>query len=181
MPILRPQMHHRRSRGCPHRPQMHHRRSRGCPHHRGLLLLLLLQQPLSSRSRRRQLLLRAAPRAIPSQQLLQLQPTSRALNCIPEWDGRVTGLPAMARPDTSVSFRVCGVAVSFPVPPYACQRTFMDAMMRALLSRQNALLESPTGTGKVRALGEFESSGCRRVVAHAPPLARRRCAYSAPP
>ena len=43
-----------------------------------------------------------------------------------------------------------GVDVAFPyASPYACQKVFVERLIEALQQRQNALLESPTGTGKV--------------------------------
>lgn len=39
--------------------------------------------------------------------------------------------------------------VDFPFPPYEVQRTYMGKVLSALDGRTNALLESPTGTGKV--------------------------------
>eukprot|EP01012_Entosiphon_sulcatum_P020257 TRINITY_DN25237_c0_g1_i1.p1 TRINITY_DN25237_c0_g1~~TRINITY_DN25237_c0_g1_i1.p1 ORF type:complete len:1030 (+),score=110.86 TRINITY_DN25237_c0_g1_i1:1913-5002(+) len=45
-----------------------------------------------------------------------------------------------------------GVAVEFPLEPYPCQIAFMDAVLVSLIERRNALLESPTGTGKTLSL-----------------------------
>jgi regulator of telomere elongation helicase 1 len=42
--------------------------------------------------------------------------------------------------------------VDFPFKPYSCQRVFMQKAMEAMHGRQNALLESPTGTGKTACL-----------------------------
>lgn len=39
--------------------------------------------------------------------------------------------------------------VDFPFPPYEVQRAYMGKVLSALDGRTNALLESPTGTGKV--------------------------------
>lgn len=73
------------------------------------------------------------------------------------------GAPA-ATPDRSLSkavvisspdarqtseFESRGVKVTFPFTPYPCQRTYIERVIEALQNRQNALLESPTGTGKV--------------------------------
>ena len=41
-----------------------------------------------------------------------------------------------------------GLRVQFPFDPYDCQLAFMDAAIHALQRGENALLESPTGTGK---------------------------------
>ncbi len=39
--------------------------------------------------------------------------------------------------------------VDFPFPPYEAQRAYMGKVLQALDGKTNALLESPTGTGKV--------------------------------
>ena len=45
--------------------------------------------------------------------------------------------------------RVRGVNVDFPHSPYDCQLVYMEKVIEALQTRKHALLESPTGTGKV--------------------------------
>jgi len=42
--------------------------------------------------------------------------------------------------------------VMFPFKPYQCQIDFMTKVVRALKNGENALLESPTGTGKTLSL-----------------------------
>ena len=42
------------------------------------------------------------------------------------------------------------VDVEFPFVPYESQKAFLSKLLETLQSAQNALLESPTGTGKVR-------------------------------
>ena len=42
--------------------------------------------------------------------------------------------------------------VPFPFSPYPAQEAYSEKMKEALLQAQNALLESPTGTGKTMAL-----------------------------
>ncbi|KDO16373.1 hypothetical protein SPRG_21993, partial [Saprolegnia parasitica CBS 223.65] len=44
--------------------------------------------------------------------------------------------------------RIAGVPVSFPFTPYESQLVYMEKVITALETKQNALLESPTGTGK---------------------------------
>lgn len=53
-------------------------------------------------------------------------------------------------PPTSLELR--GVRVHFPFKPYPCQETYMQTVLDALLRSENALLESPTGTGKTLCL-----------------------------
>ncbi|OTF75449.1 regulator of telomere elongation helicase 1-like protein, partial [Euroglyphus maynei] len=45
-----------------------------------------------------------------------------------------------------------GITVIFPFKPYDIQIDYMNAVIKALNNRQNALLESPTGTGKTLSL-----------------------------
>lgn len=45
-----------------------------------------------------------------------------------------------------------GIPVEFPHNAYPCQITFMESVLKALKNRENALLESPTGTGKTLSL-----------------------------
>jgi regulator of telomere elongation helicase 1 len=47
---------------------------------------------------------------------------------------------------------IAGVPVTFPCRPYQQQVVFMEKLMTALQNSHNALLESPTGTGKTAAL-----------------------------
>ena len=52
-----------------------------------------------------------------------------------------------------------GVEVAFPyAAPYDCQKLFVERLIDALQTQQNALLESPTGTGKV--MDRIEDSLC---------------------
>jgi regulator of telomere elongation helicase 1 len=44
------------------------------------------------------------------------------------------------------------LVIDFPFEPYPAQRTFMHLMVQALRDDSNALLESPTGTGKTMCL-----------------------------
>jgi regulator of telomere elongation helicase 1 len=52
----------------------------------------------------------------------------------------------------SQAVEVAGIPVRFPHAPYGVQLVFMDHLVRALEAGGNALLESPTGTGKTLAL-----------------------------
>ena len=45
-----------------------------------------------------------------------------------------------------------GIPVEFPHTAYPCQIAFMSNVLKALKNRENALLESPTGTGKTLSL-----------------------------
>ncbi|KAG7342144.1 helicase associated domain containing protein [Nitzschia inconspicua] len=55
-----------------------------------------------------------------------------------------------ASPPTTIELR--GVPIHFPFKPYKCQEDYMGVVLDALLRRENALLESPTGTGKTLCL-----------------------------
>ncbi|PFH31896.1 hypothetical protein BESB_023880 [Besnoitia besnoiti] len=44
------------------------------------------------------------------------------------------------------------VEIEFPFKPYPCQETFMEKVIQACVSKEHALLESPTGTGKTLCL-----------------------------
>jgi regulator of telomere elongation helicase 1 len=45
-----------------------------------------------------------------------------------------------------------GIEVEFPKEPYSCQVDYMRSAIRAITDSSNALLESPTGTGKTLSL-----------------------------
>ncbi|RYH21164.1 hypothetical protein EON65_21355 [archaeon] len=47
---------------------------------------------------------------------------------------------------------ISGVNVEFPKTPYECQVTYMQKVLQAMSTGSNALLESPTGTGKTLSL-----------------------------
>lgn len=47
---------------------------------------------------------------------------------------------------------ICGIPVSFPFEPYELQKTYMERVIESLQNNTNALLESPTGTGKTLCL-----------------------------
>lgn len=53
-------------------------------------------------------------------------------------------------PPTTIALN--GIRVHFPFKPYKCQESYMQTVMDALLKSENALLESPTGTGKTLCL-----------------------------
>ena len=52
----------------------------------------------------------------------------------------------------SYSWSYRGVSVDFPYDPYLTQKNYTERVIDAILDRNNALLESPTGTGKTLAL-----------------------------
>ncbi|CAM0881561.1 unnamed protein product [Alopecurus aequalis] len=67
-------------------------------------------------------------------------------------------------------YRIRGIDVDFPFDAYDCQITYMDRVLQSLQEGNNALLESPTGTGKTlcllcstlawrRTFGEFLRGG----------------------
>lgn len=47
---------------------------------------------------------------------------------------------------------ISGIPVSFPFEPYDVQRAYMEKVIESLQNNTNALLESPTGTGKTLSL-----------------------------
>ncbi|CEG49566.1 regulator of telomere elongation helicase 1-like isoform x2 [Plasmopara halstedii] len=51
-----------------------------------------------------------------------------------------------------VSLEICGIPVEFPFRPYDSQLVYMEKVVLSLMSKQNAILESPTGTGKTLCL-----------------------------
>lgn len=53
-------------------------------------------------------------------------------------------------PPTTVELR--GLSIHFPFQPYQCQVEYMSKVLDALFRSENALLESPTGTGKTLCL-----------------------------
>ena len=59
--------------------------------------------------------------------------------------------PAPAAPPRA-TMNIEGVAVTFPFAPYAVQTDYMRTVVKALQHCSNALLESPTGTGKTLCL-----------------------------
>ncbi|GFR40211.1 hypothetical protein Agub_g777, partial [Astrephomene gubernaculifera] len=59
--------------------------------------------------------------------------------------------PAKAERKVTV-LQIAGIPVEFPFEPYPCQRDFMESVITALQQGKNALLESPTGTGKTLCL-----------------------------
>ncbi|RKP20840.1 DNA repair helicase, partial [Rozella allomycis CSF55] len=59
-----------------------------------------------------------------------------------------TRLDSVASALSCTTFEIENITVKFPYEPYDVQRDMMKLMMQAFKSGQNALLESPTGTGK---------------------------------
>ncbi|KAJ8723007.1 hypothetical protein PYW07_004187 [Mythimna separata] len=47
---------------------------------------------------------------------------------------------------------ICGIPVTFPFEPYEVQKVYMERVIESLQNNTNALLESPTGTGKTLSL-----------------------------
>jgi hypothetical protein len=61
-------------------------------------------------------------------------------------------IATMSSEPTKTTFSIRGVDVEFPFTPYECQIAYMASVIEALQTKQNALLESPTGTGKTLCL-----------------------------
>ncbi|KAL3921915.1 MAG: hypothetical protein SGILL_002492 [Bacillariaceae sp.] len=61
-----------------------------------------------------------------------------------------TSKGSSATPPTTIELR--GIPIHFPFQPYKCQEDYMTVVLDALLRKENALLESPTGTGKTLCL-----------------------------
>ena len=55
-----------------------------------------------------------------------------------------------ASPPTTLELH--GTRIHFPFRPYKCQEAYMTKVLEALMRKENALLESPTGTGKTLCL-----------------------------
>jgi regulator of telomere elongation helicase 1 len=51
-----------------------------------------------------------------------------------------------------VNLLILDIPVSFPYPPYPVQVTYLNKVIEGLTTAKNALLESPTGTGKTMSL-----------------------------
>lgn len=49
---------------------------------------------------------------------------------------------------SETSFTYEGVTVKFPFEPYEIQKDYMRLVIDSILNGKNAMLESPTGTGK---------------------------------
>ena len=84
--------------------------------------------------------------------------SSRVRSSINETDGNVVRFsgsraPKKAAPSSN-SFSICGFHVHFPLgkTPFPSQFAVMSKVLLALNKGDNALLESPTGTGKTLAL-----------------------------
>ncbi|KAL2463124.1 RAD3-like DNA-binding helicase protein [Forsythia ovata] len=67
------------------------------------------------------------------------------------------------------TYKIRGINVDFPFEAYDCQLVYMEKVIQSLQTRCNALLESPTGTGKTlcllcatlawrKSLGDFSTS-----------------------
>lgn len=50
------------------------------------------------------------------------------------------------------TYHIRGVSVEFPYDAYECQLAYMSKVIEALQTGANAILESPTGTGKTLCL-----------------------------
>nr|PVC53634.1 helicase [Theileria orientalis] len=57
----------------------------------------------------------------------------------------------MSKTQDSIN-NIGGIDVKFPYEPYELQKSFMESVIKAIKDGKNALLESPTGTGKTLSL-----------------------------
>ncbi|KAF8944385.1 Fanconi anemia group J protein [Haplosporangium gracile] len=67
----------------------------------------------------------------------------------------VTSEPSLSKPSPSAKpteFVTNGIRIKFPFTPYKSQQDMMSKIVEALQTQENALLESPTGSGKSLAL-----------------------------
>ncbi|CAH9066220.1 unnamed protein product [Cuscuta epithymum] len=71
------------------------------------------------------------------------------------------------------TYKIRGIEVDFPFEAYDCQLVYMEKVIQSLQNKCNALLESPTGTGKTlcllcatlawrKSLGSFSVRKCER-------------------
>lgn len=63
-----------------------------------------------------------------------------------------TQLATKDKMNSIYTYTLRGICVEFPFPAYECQLVFMERVIEALQTGNNALLESPTGTGKTLCL-----------------------------
>ena len=73
------------------------------------------------------------------------------------------------------TYDICGVPVDFPFEAYSPQLVYMEKVVLALEQGTNALLESPTGTGKTLCL-LCAALGWRRAQ-----IAKAKAASARPP
>ncbi|MQL92246.1 hypothetical protein Taro_024871, partial [Colocasia esculenta] len=94
--------------------------------------------------------------------LLASLPSSASLFRVP------AAISARLRGAGMPAYKIRGIDVDFPFEAYDCQIVYMEKVIQSLQQRCNALLESPTGTGKTlcllcatlawrRSLGPFAS------------------------
>lgn len=83
----------------------------------------------------------------------------KAIRRTKDHDGKPTGnsrsaaasrIPTGSSQATAVDIK--GTTIHFPFQPYKCQVDYMEKVLDALNNSENALLESPTGTGKTLCL-----------------------------
>ncbi|KAL0277976.1 UNVERIFIED_CONTAM: Regulator of telomere elongation helicase 1, partial [Sesamum radiatum] len=71
------------------------------------------------------------------------------------------------------TYKIRGIDVDFPYEAYDCQLVYMEKVIQSIQNKCNALLESPTGTGKTlcllcatlawrKSLGEFSRGRSER-------------------
>lgn len=75
--------------------------------------------------------------------------SSSSLSTVPSSLSRTRATTVVSSHVSNQLLNIRNLQVKFPYDPYPCQRIFMEKVIEVLQQGQNALLESPTGTGKV--------------------------------
>ena len=85
--------------------------------------------------------------------MLTAKSSKRVLNRKPESkDGKKSQIKSKSTATSPTTVDLRGVQIHFPFQPYQCQQAYMGKVLDALNAGENALLESPTGTGKTLCL-----------------------------
>ena len=66
--------------------------------------------------------------------------------------GKARLIPTSNLPDLQTVITIDSIEIKFPYKPYPAQLAYMSEVISALNGKSNAILESPTGTGKTLCL-----------------------------